>query len=288
MWHERVIKTATWLMRLWGYRSRFVPTSLGEMHVLERSSDGPLPPMVFLHGLSASAVELAPVLRPLRPHLRRVTAVDLPGHGLSARPAAFNCQHLSTAFAEILDDVIDEPAILFGNSMGGMAAIQYASRRPERVRALVLSSPGGARLGESALRGLFASFQVRTRADARAFLAKVYARPPWYLTLAEHLVHARLREPRLHQFLAQVHDTDLLRPDELAALRMPVLMIWGKADRLLDGEHCAFFKRHLPAHAVVVEPDGFAHCPFMEQPGAFAAIVLDFLRSLDAPAVPAA
>ena len=73
-------------MHLRGYRTRRVPTSVGTLHALEARGRGALPPVVVLHGLSAAGQYYESLLERVRPHVRRVIAPDMPGHGYSATP----------------------------------------------------------------------------------------------------------------------------------------------------------------------------------------------------------
>ena len=75
-------------LRLRGYKSQRVRTSVGRLHVLSRPGKGTLPPVVVLHGLSAAGQYYANLMRRLRPAVKQVIALDMPGHGYSELPAA--------------------------------------------------------------------------------------------------------------------------------------------------------------------------------------------------------
>lgn len=71
-----------------------------------------------------------------------VTAPDLPGHGLSAPPAA-DLHGLATAIAAELAAEIGggAPVDLIGHSFGGTVALRLTLERPELVRSLTLAEP---------------------------------------------------------------------------------------------------------------------------------------------------
>ncbi|MEU6270817.1 alpha/beta hydrolase [Streptomyces populi] len=99
------------------------------------------PARVYVHGLgSASTVYNAHIAA--RPELagRRTLFVDLPGHGISDRPADFGygLEDHATALAEALDAARVTGAELVAHSMGGSVAVVLARRRPELVSRLVL------------------------------------------------------------------------------------------------------------------------------------------------------
>jgi pimeloyl-ACP methyl ester carboxylesterase len=69
-----------------GFESSRVATSLGKVHVYDAAGSGPMPTIVLLHGISASATSFAPLMLHLRSRARRLVAIDYPGHGFSDEP----------------------------------------------------------------------------------------------------------------------------------------------------------------------------------------------------------
>lgn len=267
------------ILRLRGFRSRHVRTSVGAVHVLEADGRGDGPPVVVQHGISAAGAHFWSVLPRLLPHTRRVVVPDMPGHGFSDVPeGGLTADSLTTGLTEALDALIDEPVVFYGNSLGGIAAIRFAGRRPEKVRALLLNSPGGAPMAGDALAAFVANFRMRSHADAVAFVDKIHARPPWYRRLIANGVRGRFERPAMSAFLDHIQPEHLLDPAEVAALSMPVMLLWGRNDTLMPREHLEFFRAHLPGHAVVEEPDGFGHCPYLDTPGRLTEAIVRFTR----------
>lgn len=210
--------------------------------------------------------------------------MDIRGRSAHPSDARLTPDLLLDAMTISLDAVVDEPAIVCGNSLGGAVALAFASRRPERVRALALVSPAGARLPEEEWRGLTAAFDIEDRRTARRFLERVYHRPPWFLALIAHEFPDVLRARAVRDILETATQEHAAKIDELGSLRMPVLLLWGRSDRLLPAGALAYFKRHLPAHAVVEEPECFGHAPQLEQPTRVADRLLRFAREALGPA----
>ncbi|MGW0534845.1 alpha/beta fold hydrolase [Streptomyces sp. NPDC003032] len=104
--------------------------------------DGAEPARVYVHGLgSASTVYHAHIAA--RPELigRRSLFVDLPGHGISDRPADFGytLENHADALAAVLTGAQVTDAEIIAHSMGGSVAIVLAHRRPDLVSRLVLT-----------------------------------------------------------------------------------------------------------------------------------------------------
>lgn len=252
-----------------------------DLHVYDGAGRGRLPTVVMLHGLGAGGASFGPMVTALRPHVRRVILPELPGHGFSAHPedgGDITADLLLDAISDALDGLLDEPAIVLGNSLGGAVALGYALRRPERVRGLMLVSPAGAKMEADEWRELVSAFDLTTTAEARRFLERVYHRPPWFLALFAHEFPDVLKKPAVRQILASVTPEHSPTPDELALLSMPILLLWGRSERLLPASALAWFRQHLPPQTVIEEPAGFGHAPQMEQPERLAARVVAFAR----------
>lgn len=263
-------------LHLNGYRSRHVATSAGRLHVLEAPGRGPLPPVVLFHGITSAGVHFLPLLHRLRGRVRHLIAPDMPAHGFSDAPPVMRPEMMKAALIEAMDKVVQEPAIVFGNSMGGIAAVHYALARPERVRGLILCSPSGAMMDEERLRDFVRGFDFGSHDDALEFVDRLFYRKNRMRHLFAWGVRRNFSNPKMRSLLSATAPDDMLRPEQLGALRMPVLLMWPKAERILPREHYDYFRRHLPEHARVVEPDGLGHAPYLDDAGAVARQIATF------------
>lgn len=281
-----VVDRLAWgALRASGVRSHRVPTALGRLHVYDAPGRGDLPPVVLFHGIGSSAAGYARVLSALRRESVRVLAPEAPGHGLSDGPSSdLSPATLFGALSEAVLQLAPGPFVVVGNSLGGGVALRFALTHPERVRALVVVSPAGAPMAEDALGVFLERFALATTAEARDFLARLYHRPPSLAPLlAPGLRHA-MKRPAVRSLLGSVSPEDFFDPEALRALPMPILLLWGRSDRIMPPEHLAFFRDALPAHARIEEPPDVGHSPQLERPRALASRIASFAReALAAP-----
>jgi pimeloyl-ACP methyl ester carboxylesterase len=273
-------KLARYAMNRRGLASRFVDVAGVRLHVYDGRGRGrgSLPPLVLLHGLGSGGAAFAGLVRHLSPHVGRIIIPELPGHGFSTRgDRAITPEVLVEVIAGAIDVVLDEPAVVYGTSLGGGIAIKYALERPARVRALILVSPAGAPLPDDEWEALVKTFHVESPSDARAFLERLYHRPPWFLALLAREFPHVLARPAVREILESATQAHAPSPEELGRLTMPLLLLWGRSEKLLPASALRYFRTHLPAHAVIEEPEGFGHTPQLEVPGKLASRVLAFL-----------
>lgn len=277
-WIQRAARLT---LHLHGLDSRSYATPVGPLHAYEGPGQGTLPATVVLHGIGSAATQFGRVLLNLRPHVRRLLAPDLPGHGFSPPPEQpLTPERLFAALCELLDTWREMPLVLVGNSLGGALSLRYALAYPERVRALVLISPAGAQMSEDEWQALRDSFQLRSHRDARRFLRRLYHRVPLYMPAFASAVRSSFQSKAVMEMLASASAADLPAPEQLRALNVPTLLVWGRSERLLPPSSLAYFRRHLPAHTLIEEPEGFGHCPHIDDPGRLAQRVVEFVGKL--------
>lgn len=102
------------------------------------------PAIVLLHGLTATRRYVVMGSRLLERAGFRVIAYDARGHGESSPApdaAAYRYPELAADLARVLDHHAVERAVLVGNSMGAHTSAAFALEQPERVAALVFTTP---------------------------------------------------------------------------------------------------------------------------------------------------
>jgi pimeloyl-ACP methyl ester carboxylesterase len=242
-------------------------------------------PVVLLHANPGDSDDFAPIIPELAAEYR-VLALDWPGYGQSPPPAQLataSATGFYEVFRQFADAVALPPAVLVGNSVGGNVAARFAVEFPERVRGLVLVSPGGF-TSHNTLTRMFCRLQASWLNVPPLWLAKRYLRERG--PVVEQML-ARAAGPQSgraalavnrsvwRSFLDPSHD---LRPLAIQ-LRAPTLLCFGQYDPIIpankDGRLAA---QCLPHARVVVFNSG--HAPFAEIPEAFLSELRPFLTSL--------
>jgi pimeloyl-ACP methyl ester carboxylesterase len=123
-----------------GFTSLRAGVAGADLHVRQRVVAGGRTPCVLLHGLAVSHRYLMPTARCLGD--RSVYVPDLPGFGLSGKPAAvLDVGEHAAVIAALLDHLGAGPAAILGNSFGCQVAVELATRRPDLVATLILVGP---------------------------------------------------------------------------------------------------------------------------------------------------
>jgi pyruvate dehydrogenase E2 component (dihydrolipoamide acetyltransferase) len=200
----------------------------------------------------------------------RVYALDLPGHGTSAKDVGDGTLGvLADAVTGVLDALGAERAHLVGHSMGGAVALAAAARDPGQIASLTLIAPFGfgPEINVGYLRG-FADAQ--TRRELKPVVGELFADESLVTRqlVDELLAYKRLDgvDEALHALLGTLLDGDAQRADSAASLAaisgaVPVTVVWGRADRIIpaaQAESVTGAVRHLV--------DGTGHMPHMERP----------------------
>ena len=268
---------ATAAIRLLGYRSRWVATDVGRVHVLHARGGGELPGVAVLHGFSSAAAHYFPLMFGLRKHVKEVSAPDFPAHGLSEIPRKLEAGSVRRGLFAALDAMITEPSVIIGNCIGGFAALEYARERAAKVRGLVLISPFGGPSSLEEMADLRAMFDLASHASALHLVDRCFQAYNPFRHLYALDIRLRFQRPEVRRLLSAI-DMLEVRRETLAGITVPTLIIWGLGDRVLPGSSRDYFRRHLPGHARFEEPLHFGHIPFLDHPYELSHRILRFMR----------
>jgi pimeloyl-ACP methyl ester carboxylesterase len=275
-----------------GYESdRFVRLDGGDMHVVDDGQPG-APAVLLIHGLGASTHWWDPVV-PRLAGACRVIRVDLLGHGRSASPAGgYDIPAQARRVGAVLDRLGVGRVVVIGHSTGGSVATALAEQRPGLVAALALIDTGphpDADLDQGLLsRLLLAPFPgrllwaLRTETTIRKAMGSAFTRP---VDIPDAIIAAT--QGMTHRALAGTArgSLDYLRqrsvPDRLAALGLPVLVIFGTDDRRWRSSSAASY-RIVPGARVEMLP-GVGHTPMLEDPQTTGTLLLGFAEAAAHP-----
>jgi pimeloyl-ACP methyl ester carboxylesterase len=251
-------------------------------HRYSFAGTGTRPPALLLHGLGGTASSMAVLVPPLLELCRRVVLLELPGHGRSPMPAQGPLA--VREYAEVAMAALDElhahegPAVLIGNSLGGGIALGMAQERAPQVAGVVGLNPAGATIDFTRVPGAFGD----PVEGAFAMADLLFHRAPLLFWLVAR-DYSRLWSSPLVQRIMRDGRTGLgereVGPERLAAIRCPVLILWGEADRLLPASSVDYFRKHLGERAVELIPD-CGHVPQLERPAYTRRRVKAFVEAL--------
>jgi pyruvate dehydrogenase E2 component (dihydrolipoamide acetyltransferase) len=207
----------------------------------------------------------------------QVYALDLPGHGTSAKDVGEgSLSVLADAVTGVLDALGAERAHLVGHSMGGAVALAAAARDPARIASLTLIAPSG--FGPEINAGYLRGFaDAQTRRELKAVIGQLFDDEGLVTRqlVDDLLAYKRLDgvDEALHALADTLLDGEAQRGDSAATLAAiggaaPVTVIWGRADRIIPAAQAESV-----AGAVRYLIDGAGHMPQMERPAEVQAAI---------------
>jgi 4,5:9,10-diseco-3-hydroxy-5,9,17-trioxoandrosta-1(10),2-diene-4-oate hydrolase len=220
----------------------------------------------------------------------RTVLWDMPGFGRSDLPPLDRAypQVAAEHLLRLLDGLGVDRAHLLGNSMGGYVALELALAHPERVGRVVGMGPGGLAANtfgpepSEGARRLFDFMRSPSKETMAAWVDTMVANKA---VVDDELIEERLANataPGAMEAAMAIFASVVQHPDEvplwarLRGLRSPVLLTWGRDDRMLPVEGAFFGYRQLPDAELHVFA-GCGHWAQVERKEEFERVVLEFL-----------
>jgi pimeloyl-ACP methyl ester carboxylesterase len=234
-------------------------------------------PFLLLHGGAGpqSVDGFADLLASQEP--ARVLVPTHPGFGGTPRPEGLDSiRDLGRLYASLLDELGLTGVTVIGNSIGGWIAAEVALLASPRVSGVVLVDAAGLVLSDYPSPDFF-SMTMDQVADLS------YYRPDAFRLDLDHLpdqVKALMAGNRAALAVyggPAMADPGLL--DRLPEVTVPVLVIWGEADRMIPVEHGQAYAKAIPGARFLLIPEA-GHLPQLETPARLLAAIWDFAETI--------
>jgi len=217
-------------------------------------------PLLLLHGGLMSGESFGPAMSTFT-RGRKVIVVDLQGHGgstLGDRP--LRCEPMADDIHTLLQQLGHDQVDVLGYSFGGGVALRLALQHPRAVRRLVLVST------VFADDGWHTDIRVQQKQIGAAIAPMMQAMPLYaaYQAVAPNPQDFPRLLDAMGDFMRQRYDWS----GELAALTMPVMLVFGDADsvrldhqikfyQLLGGglRDAGWHRETMPGNRLAVVPD---------------------------------
>lgn len=266
------------------------------------------PPLVLIHGFGCGSGHWRHNAAPLAEAGWCVFALDLIGFGASSQPGGRLDNRLwARQLERFLAEVVQQPAVLVGHSLGGLVVLSCAVFFPQRVRAVVAAplpdptllmpvprrrAPWRRRLQRWLVQGLCRLLPLE-------LIVPLLAHSPLLdLGIQSAYTAAVIGDRDLHRLIARparrataarslramslgmaLRPRAATAPALLQRLQQPLLLIWGERDRLVPLRVAASIRQLRQNTPLAVLPQ-LGHCPHDEQPEPFHRVLIPWLASL--------
>lgn len=266
------------------------------IHYVQAGTATEKPPLLLVHGFGASTDHWRKNIAALQQDFS-VWAIDLLGFGRSPKaPITYSGSLWRDQLHDFISEVIGQPVVLVGNSLGGYASLCVASQRPVSAKGLILLNSAGPFSNsdrpkrspfQTALRKIifsplstFLIFQyTKRRSTIRKTLEKVYVNQD---AITERLIDD-IRRPSDDPGAAKVFAAVFNTPEGekvdhlLEELERPLMLIWGEKDPWINArDRGARFKQHYPTLTEHYLNSG--HCPHDDTPTEVNQLIRHWLQ----------
>lgn len=218
----------------------------------------------------------------------RVIRYDPRGVGQSTMtPGGYTIEQFAADAAALIAALAIAPCVVWGNSVGALAAIELALTAPRKVRALVLAAatagvkgvPTAPETQQAFFRG--AALPMEQAAAALQdilFSTDYHDQHPELLETA--IAKRREYPPPTLATMGPLQAALTYDPlERLGALRMPTLIVHGEEDRVAPADNARILGEAIPESTVVLVPRA-GHAVVVEGAAAVNAAVGEFLAGL--------
>jgi pimeloyl-ACP methyl ester carboxylesterase len=240
-------------------------------------------PIVLIMGLGY-AHQMWFRTRPVLESTYRTIVFDNRGVGQTdVPPGPYPIAQMAADAAAVMDAAGIQKARVFGISMGGMIAQEFAIRYPDRVQRLVLgcTACGGQNAVPAApkvVQVLMARATMTAEEGAEAMLPYIYDASTPRERINEDLAVRKSVYPTAQGYMGQVQGIMAWSCfDRLGAIQAPTLVIHGETDQLVPPENAKIIADRIPGAELVMLPRA-SHIFTTDQPEPSHGAILRFLE----------
>jgi pimeloyl-ACP methyl ester carboxylesterase len=241
-------------------------------------------PIIFLHSWLGSWRYWVPAME-VASERYRAYALDFWGFGESDRRGdSFSVSSYVDMLGQFMDKMGMPMANLVGHGLGGIVAIRAARERPERFpKVMTVATP---------LTGQAIAGHIKPGTFSKLFggnnSTNVWAKLIKGIPIADPEVQQELFEDTeglSEKVLTSVQDSllDTNLHQDVRALTVPLLAVYGGQDKIVTSEHASFLNEMTDRPVQLLVLPKANHFPFLEQSNTFSRLLLDFLVSQGSP-----
>lgn len=269
----------------------FIRLSNGNIHYAAYGNPDH-PTIIFVHGAFMPMWAWDFQIETLVEQGFHVVQYDHYGRGYSDHPRIdFNRDLYLDQLRELIDVLnIDQPFYLAGNSFGGSVVVRYTVRYPDKVKKLILADPFiypdvNNKVLKIIKLPVFGKIMITlfgrliTRNRFNHFFSTVSRSTETYQAMIYDQIAQKGFIQSLYSFVTSNALSDYRHEyAKLGRENIPVLLVWGKEDRVINKAMIDDVKTYV-SHCKYVEIDGCGHAPYFEKPDDFNRVIIPFLRN---------
>lgn len=262
-----------------GFISKSISTRYGQIHYYDSNPLSNLKPIIFIHGLGSSAQSWW-ILAKMFENKRRIIIPDLfhmSGFSQANNPVMNFLEH-AESMTEFISTLTNDSVDLCGLSLGGWLSMYIASTQPKLVHKLILLNPAGLKINPFSLRDTltFLSWKKFHKLYPGIMKAFPYTGIPFLSKTAKRSLFRNLKDDKIKDLLKLTKE-DHFVDDNLKNIKCPVLLLWGKEDRLLSNKIPLVLAKKIN-HITAKWVEGCAHVLALEAPATCYLEINEFLN----------
>jgi len=246
--------------------------------------------VLMLHGTSG---HLEAFSRNVAPHVRagfRIHAIDALGHGYTDKPREpYEIHKYGKHILDYLDARGIDRAHFIGESLGGWTSAWLAIHHPDRVASAELVAAGGTKADPAVMTRIKESTRRAVQTDDVAFTReRLVLLMHDAADVSDELVeirHAIYHQPAFVENIdnllclqeMEIRQRNLLRPEDLAKISAPTLIVWGTNNPFGAVAEATAMHENIPGSELAIFSE-CGHWPQHEKSAKFNELSISFLR----------